>query len=60
MDVEIRFRTGRYAPVHENVRKMVSRSKEQAVHDLIAEFLHNNPEYKIEIISTEVIYSNFP
>lgn len=55
MDVEIRFRTGRYAPVHENVRKMVSCSKDQAVHDLITEFLHNNPECKIEIISTEII-----
>jgi hypothetical protein len=53
--VRITYKTGRYAPINENTEDVISHSEEQAVHDLIAKFLHFNPSYKIEIVKTEII-----
>ena len=53
--VRITYKTGRYAPTSENTEDVISHSEEQAVHDLVAKFLHFNPSYKIEIVKTEII-----
>ena len=53
--VKISYKTGRSTPVNENIKDVISCSEEQAVHDLVAEFLHFNPSYKIEIVKTEII-----
>ena len=46
---------GFYAAVNENVRTVLSCSIEQAVHDFVSSYLHNNPERKIEILNAEIV-----
>lgn len=41
--VKITYKTGRYTPTNENTQDVISCSEEQAVHDLVANFLHFNP-----------------
>ena len=55
INVRITYKTGRYADVNENTEEFVSLSVEQAIHNLVCMFLHNNPEYKIEIVKAEVV-----
>ncbi len=53
--VKITYKTGRYTPTNKNTQDVISCSEEQAVHDLVAFFLHFNPLYKIEIVKTEIM-----
>lgn len=53
--VRITYKTGRYAAVDENTRTVLSCSIEQAVHDFVSCYLHNNPERKIEILNAEIV-----
>ena len=53
--VRITYKTGRYASVDENTRTVLSCSIEQAVHDFVSSYLHNNPERKIEILNAEIV-----
>ena len=53
--VRITYKTGRYAAVDENTRTVLSCSIEQAVHDFVISYLHNNPERKIEILNAEIV-----
>lgn len=42
-------------PIIEDVEDIVSCTEEQAVHELVAKFLHINPSCKIEILKTEIV-----
>lgn len=53
--VKITYKTGRYTAVVENAETVISCSIEQAVHDFIARFRHNNPERKIEVVKAELV-----
>lgn len=53
--VIITYKAGRYTPVIENKETVISCSTEQAVHDFVVRFLHNNPGMKIEIIKAESV-----
>lgn len=55
VNVRIKYRTGKYTPIDENVEEVVSYSESQAIHDLVSKFLYFNPNYKIEIIESEII-----
>lgn len=55
ISVKITYKTGRYAAVNENTQTVLSCSTEQAIHDFIDIFLHNNPEQKIEIVNAELV-----
>lgn len=53
--VIITYKVGRYAPIIENKETVISCSIEQAVHDFVVRFLHNNPGMKIEIVKAEFV-----
>ena len=53
--VRITYKTSRYAAVDENTRAVLSCSIEQAVHDFVSSYLHNNPERKIEVLNAEIV-----
>lgn len=55
VNVRIKYRTGKYTPIDKNVEEVVSCSESQAIHDLVSKFLYFNPNYKIEIIESEII-----
>ena len=55
VNVRIKYRTGKYTLIDENVEEVVSCSESQAIHDLVSKFLCFNPNYKIEIIESEII-----
>lgn len=55
LNVKITYKSGRYAAVNENTIEITSCSIEQAIHDMVNSFLHNNPEYKIEIVKIEAM-----
>lgn len=53
--VRITYKTGRYTAVNENTKTVLSCSIEQAVHDFVSSYLHNNPERKIEVLNAEIV-----
>lgn len=53
--VRITYKTGRYAAVNENTQTVISCSIEQAVHDFVVRFLHNNQGMKIEVLNAEIV-----
>lgn len=55
LNVKITYKPGRYAAVNESTIEITSCSIEQAIHDMVNSFLHNNPGYKIEIVRIEAI-----
>lgn len=55
VNVRIKYRTGKYTPIDENVEEVVSYSESQAIYDLVSKFLYFNPNYKIEIIESEIV-----
>lgn len=49
VNVRIKYRTGKYTPINENVEEVVSCSESQAIHDLVSKFLYFNPTTKLKL-----------
>ena len=55
IDVKITYKSGRYAAINEEAEITTSCSIEQAVHDFIYMFFHNNPGWKLDIVNVELV-----
>lgn len=50
VNVRIKYRTGKYTPIDENVEEVVSCSESQAIHDLVSKFLWSMIHTKIYMV----------